>query len=224
MSVEYELCFVERPVLTTPINYSFMDEPQELETSTRYEPSQIEDAIYQVWEKSGLFTPPADGGRPTFTVMIPPPNVTGVLHMGHALNNTIQDIVIRHRRMLGFDALWVPGTDHAGIATQAVVEKKLLQETGKKRLDMGRAAFIDEIWEWRNVHGDVILEQLKKLGASCDWSRNKFTLDPGKSTAKVQPGCGKDKNASLLLPNLFRTVRKLKDEHFFNLSRVFAIK
>ena len=183
MSVEYELCFVERPVLTTPINYSFMDEPQELETSTRYEPSQIEDAIYQSWEKSGLFTPPADGGRPTFTVMIPPPNVTGVLHMGHALNNTIQDIVIRHRRMLGFDALWVPGTDHAGIATQAVVEKKLLQETGKKRLDMGRAAFIDEIWEWRNVHGDVILEQLKKLGASCDWSRNKFTLDPEMSHA-----------------------------------------
>ena len=115
--------------------------------------------------------------------MIPPPNVTGVLHMGHALNNTLQDVVIRHRRMTGYDALWVPGTDHAGIATQAVVEKKLYREQDLKRSDMGRDAFVDEIWKWREHHGDVILNQLQKLGASCDWSRTKFTLDPGMSLA-----------------------------------------
>ncbi|HIA37960.1 MAG TPA: valine--tRNA ligase, partial [Planctomycetes bacterium] len=160
-----------------------MTEQQEPSTTTRYTPSEFEDSIYQIWQDSGLFTPPADGLRPTFTVMIPPPNVTGVLHMGHALNNTLQDVVIRHRRMTGYDALWVPGTDHAGIATQAVVEKKLYREQDLKRSDMGRDAFVDEIWKWREHHGDVILNQLQKLGASCDWSRTKFTLDPGMSLA-----------------------------------------
>ncbi len=160
-----------------------MTEQQEPSTTTRYTPSEFEDSIYQIWQDSGLFTPPADGLRPTFTVMIPPPNVTGVLHMGHALNNTLQDVVIRHRRMTGYDALWVPGTDHAGIATQAVVEKKLYLEQDLKRSDMGRDAFVDEIWKWREHHGDVILNQLQKLGASCDWSRTKFTLDPGMSLA-----------------------------------------
>ena len=102
-----------------------MTEQQDPSTRMRYTPSAFEDSIYQSWQESGLFSPPVDGLRPTFTVMIPPPNVTGVLHMGHALNNTLQDVVIRHRRMTGYDALWVPGTDHAGIAIQAVVEKKL---------------------------------------------------------------------------------------------------
>jgi valyl-tRNA synthetase len=145
---------------------------------TRYTPADFEQRIYAEWERSGLMTPPAqDSGRPTFTVMMPPPNVTGVLHMGHALNNTMQDLVIRYKRMSGFDALWVPGTDHAGIATQAVVEKKLLTEGGPNRKEMGREAFVEEIWKWRQHHGDVILKQLKRLGASCDWSRTKFTLD-----------------------------------------------
>ncbi len=146
---------------------------------TRYTPAEFEQRLYAEWERRGLMAPPAEAsGRPTFTVMIPPPNVTGVLHMGHALNNTMQDIVIRHKRMSGYDALWVPGTDHAGIATQAVVEKKLYADEGKTRKEMGREAFVDEIWKWRQHHGDVILNQLKRLGASCDWSRTKFTLDP----------------------------------------------
>jgi valyl-tRNA synthetase len=115
--------------------------------------------------------------------MIPPPNVTGVLHMGHALNNTLQDIVIRHRRMSGYEALWLPGTDHAGIATQAVVEKQLFREQGVKRVDMGREAFVDEVWKWRERHGDAILRQLRRLGCSCDWSRTKFTLDEDMSRA-----------------------------------------
>jgi valyl-tRNA synthetase len=154
------------------------------ELSTRYDPASLEGPIYAAWEASGAMSPSEQASdRPTFTVMIPPPNVTGVLHMGHALNNTMQDVVIRHKRMCGYDALWVPGTDHAGIATQAVVEKRLFQEEGKTRKEMGREAFLDEVWKWREHHGDVILGQLKRLGASCDWSRTKFTLDPSMSIA-----------------------------------------
>ncbi len=151
---------------------------------SRFTPGEIEQPIYQSWLDSGLMTPPAeDSGRPTFTIMIPPPNVTGVLHMGHALNNTMQDIVARQRRMAGHDVLWLPGTDHAGIATQAVVEKKLYQEKGVTREEMGREAFLAEIWDWKEHHGNFILEQLKRLGASCDWSRTKFTLDEDMSRA-----------------------------------------
>jgi len=151
---------------------------------TRYTPSEFEEAIYQRWDASGRFAPSAQADeRPTFTIMMPPPNVTGVLHMGHALNNTMQDIVIRHRRMQGYDALWVPGTDHAGIATQAVVEKKLFQEQGVTRKELGREAFTDEIWKWKEHHGNRILGQLRRLGASCDWSRTKFTLDDDMSLA-----------------------------------------
>ncbi len=154
-----------------------------MELSTRYEPEAHEGRIYAAWDASGGFQPRADapGGR-TFTVMIPPPNVTGVLHMGHALNNTIQDVVIRHRRMCGFRALWVPGTDHAGIATQAVVEKRLFAE-GKTREEMGREAFLKEVWDWCDTHGGKILEQLRRLGASCDWSRTRFTLEEDMSRA-----------------------------------------
>ncbi|MHC4823637.1 MAG: valine--tRNA ligase [Planctomycetota bacterium] len=160
-----------------------MTETAETSLSTRYTPAEFEQDMYSAWERSGLMTPPAEGsGRETFTVMIPPPNVTGVLHMGHALNNTMQDIVVRHRRMLGFDVLWVPGTDHAGIATQAVVERKLAAE-GRDRKEIGREAFTKEVWDWRAHHGDVILGQLKRLGATCDWSRTKFTLDPEMATA-----------------------------------------
>jgi valyl-tRNA synthetase len=151
---------------------------------TRYTPAEFEQSIYRDWEARGLFSPPADAvGKSPFTIMMPPPNVTGVLHMGHALNNTMQDIVIRHRRMAGYDALWIPGTDHAGIATQAVVEKKLFQEQGKTRKDLGREAFLAEIWKWKEHHGNTILSQLRRLGASCDWSRTKFTLDDDMSKA-----------------------------------------
>ncbi|HVQ27518.1 MAG TPA: class I tRNA ligase family protein, partial [Planctomycetota bacterium] len=152
----------------------------------RYEPGAVESGIRALWEASGGTTAGRDAAalkKPPFTIVIPPPNVTGVLHMGHALNNTIQDIVIRHRRMSGYDALWVPGTDHAGIATQAVVEKKLFQERKLTRQQLGRPAFEQEVWAFKEKHGDVILEQLRRMGCSCDWTRTHFTLEPGLSRA-----------------------------------------
>lgn len=154
-----------------------------MELSTRYTPKDIEEPLYQKWNDSGCFQPPAEGegsGKP-FTVMIPPPNVTGVLHMGHALNGTVQDIVVRHRRKSGFDTLWVPGTDHAGIATQAVVEKKIYAEEGKTRDDLGREEFLRRIWDWKEEHGNMILRQFKSLGCSCDWTRTKFTMEIGRA-------------------------------------------
>lgn len=154
-----------------------------MDLPTRYDPAEHEREVYRRWLEAGAFTPSKDGDRPTFTIMIPPPNVTGVLHMGHALNGTVQDIVIRHRRMCGFDALWLPGTDHAGIATQAVVEKRLFADKGQTREDLGREDFLKLVWDWRKEHGDKILEQFRRLGASCDWSRTAFTLDDDMSTA-----------------------------------------
>ena len=150
-----------------------------MDLSTRYTPSEIETKTYAQWEASGAFQPPAEGkgSGKTFTVMIPPPNVTGVLHMGHALNGTVQDIVVRHRRKMGFDTLWVPGTDHAGIATQAVVEKKVYQEENLKREEMGREAFLKRVWAWKEEHGNIILNQFQRLGCSADWTRTAFTMD-----------------------------------------------
>jgi len=138
-----------------------------------YDPKQVEDKIYKFWEQSGLFKP---AGKKPFTIVLPPPNITGSLHMGHALNATIQDILVRQRRMRGFKTLWLPGTDHAGIATQNVVERELKKE-GKTRFDLGREEFIKRIWQWREKYGSLILDQLKKIGASCDWSRTRFTMD-----------------------------------------------
>lgn len=155
--------------------------PETLEKA--YVPAQVESEIYDLWQRNDAFRADETSAKPPFTIMMPPPNVTGVLHMGHALNNTIQDIVIRFRRMQGFEALWLPGTDHAGIATQAVVEKKIWTERRQTRQDLGREAFLAEIWEWRRHHGDFILGQLRRLGCSCDWSRTKFTLDEDLSHA-----------------------------------------
>jgi len=149
-----------------------------MELSKAYEPKKVENTIYQLWEKSGFFNPdklPGKRKKP-YTIVIPPPNVTGELHMGHTLNTVIQDILIRQKRMQGFKTLWVPGTDHAGIATQNVVEKKLKKE-GKNRFDLGRENFIEEVWLWKEKYGDIILQQLKRMGASCDWSRTRFTMD-----------------------------------------------
>jgi len=143
-----------------------------------YNPKTVEYKIYKLWEKSGFFNPdklPGKRKKP-YTLFLPPPNITGSLHMGHALNAVIQDILIRRKRMQGFQTLWLPGTDHAGIATQNVVEKKLKKE-GKSRFDLGKENFIKEIWKWKKEYGNIILEQLKKLGASCDWSRTIFTMD-----------------------------------------------
>lgn len=143
-----------------------------------YEPKETEERIYKIWEESGFFNPDAlpDKRKETYTITIPPPNVTGSLHMGHALNAVIQDILIRKKRMEGYKTLWLPGTDHAGIATQNVVEKELKKE-GLTRHDLGKEKFVEKIWEWKEKYGDIILDQFKKLGASCDWSRSKFTMD-----------------------------------------------
>jgi len=141
-----------------------------------YEPKKSEDKIYSLWEKSGFFNPDNLKGKKTFTMVIPPPNVTGTLHMGHALNATCQDVLIRWKRMQGEKTLWVPGIDHAGIATQNVVEKHLKKQ-GKTRFDLGKKKFIEEVWKWKEQYGNTIFNQLKKLGASCDWSRTRFTMD-----------------------------------------------
>jgi len=148
-----------------------------------YDPKDIEQKWYDFWLENKYFHADEDNEekRP-YTIVIPPPNVTGVLHMGHALNNTMQDIMIRYKRMDGYNALWMPGTDHAGIATQNVVEKYLAKK-GMSRHDLGREAFIDEVWNWREKHGGLIINQLKRLGASCDWDRIRFTMDEGLSKA-----------------------------------------
>ncbi len=150
--------------------------------SDRYEPSDVEKRWYPLWEARGYFcADPSRPGKP-FSVVIPPPNVTGSLHMGHALNNTLQDVLVRMRRMDGLNTLWVPGTDHAGIATQYVVERQLAAE-GKTKHDLGRGAFVARVWRWKEASGGTIIRQLKRLGASCDWSRERFTMDPGLSRA-----------------------------------------
>ncbi|MCX8036354.1 MAG: valine--tRNA ligase [Candidatus Sumerlaeia bacterium] len=152
------------------------------ELSTRFNPAPIEEKWYRFWEESGFFgADPADP-RPAYTISIPPPNITGVLHMGHGLNNTIQDILIRWKRMAGFAALWVPGTDHASIATENVVEQQLVKQGTSKR-QLGREKFLERVWAWREEYGGTIIRQLKRLGSSCDWTRERFTLDPGLSRA-----------------------------------------
>ena len=147
-----------------------------------YRPAEIEAKQYDRWEKDGAFAAGRRHNAAPYTIVIPPPNVTGSLHMGHALNNTLQDVLIRFERMRGQDALWQPGTDHAGIATQMVVERQL-EADGKTRHDLGREAFIDRVWKWKAESGGVITDQLRRLGASCDWSRERFTMDDGLSRA-----------------------------------------
>ena len=148
-----------------------------------FDPKTAEPRLYRRWEDSGAFAPISDAKAETFSIVIPPPNVTGSLHIGHALNNTLQDVLIRFERMRGKAALWVPGTDHAGIATQMVVERQLAQEGNASRRDLGRDAFVERIWEWKAKSGGTITNQLRRLGASCDWSHERFTLDEGLSAA-----------------------------------------
>ena len=150
----------------------------EFELPPQYDPRTVEPSLYQRWLARGVFVP-RDTGDP-YVIVIPPPNVTAVLHVGHALNNIIQDVLIRFERMRGRAAEWLPGTDHAGIATQNVVEKQLATE-GKTRFDLGREAFVERVWAFVRETGDTIIEQLKIIGCSCDWSRTRFTLDPAYS-------------------------------------------
>jgi valyl-tRNA synthetase len=158
-----------------------MDEArrERLEATTRWEPAEVERRIFDAWYASGAFDPPPEGSpEENFSIAIPPPNVTGALHMGHALNGSVQDVLIRTRRMQGRNALWILGTDHAGIGTQMVVEKELFAQ-GSSRHDLGREAFVEKVWEWREQYGSQIVEQYKRLGASCDYERERFTLDEG---------------------------------------------
>lgn len=147
-----------------------------------YEPEEFESDLYEKWLESGVFEADEDSDKPTFSMVIPPPNVTGSLHIGHALNSTLQDVMCRWKRMQGYEVLWVPGTDHAGIATQNRVEQQLAEE-GTDRHELGRDDFIDRVWDWKEEYGDRIIEQLKGLGVSCDWSRERFTMDEGLSNA-----------------------------------------
>ena len=152
-----------------------------------YQPAEVEKRIYQEWENAGAFRagrPDRVGAEP-YCIVIPPPNVTGSLHMGHALNNTLQDILCRFERMRGKDVLWQPGTDHAGIATQMVVERQLMEQQIQRR-DLGREKFVEKVWEWKEQSGGMIINQLKRLGASCDWSRERFTMDEGLSRAVLK--------------------------------------
>ena len=148
-----------------------------------YEPREVEGRVYEMWEKNGCFEGRRDPDKRPFTIVMPPPNVTGQLHMGHAMDCTRQDILIRFKRMQGYAALWVPGTDHAGIATQIKVEEELRKSEGLTRYDLGREKFLERVWDWKHKFGNRIVEQQKKLGASCDWSRARFTMDEGLSNA-----------------------------------------
>ena len=143
-----------------------------------YDPDQVEEKWYERWEKEGYFKPDVDKNKKSYSIMMPPPNITGQLHLGHALDNTLQDIYTRYKRMQGFDTLWLPGTDHASIATEVKVSNKLREE-GKEKSDVGREAFIEEAWDWKEDYGNKITNQLRKIGSSCDWSRERFTMDEG---------------------------------------------
>ena len=147
------------------------------ELNKTYNPGEIEKPLYEKWCDAGYFTPEVDRSKKPFTIVIPPPNVTGQLHMGHALDETLQDTIIRYKRMSGYCTLWVPGTDHAGIATQIKVEEMLRKEKGLTRHDLGREKFTELVWDWKRQYGSRIISQLKALGSSCDWTRERFTMD-----------------------------------------------
>ena len=153
---------------------------------SKFEPKNFEDRIYANWEKKGYFKPSMDKTKESYTIVMPPPNITGKLHMGHALDETIQDILIRFKRMQGYNTLWVPGTDHAAIATEAKIVAKLKEE-GVTKEELGRDGFLQKAWEWKKEYGSTITSQLKKIGCSCDWSRERFTMDEGltKAVTKV---------------------------------------
>ncbi|HZA49227.1 MAG TPA: class I tRNA ligase family protein, partial [Myxococcaceae bacterium] len=155
----------------------------EQEISKAYDPTDVEERWYRYWKERGFFRADPSSPKPPYSIVLPPPNVTGSLHLGHALTATIQDILIRWKRMSGHEALWVPGTDHAGIATQLVVEREIQKTEGKSRHDLGREAFLERVWQWKEKYGARIGEQHQVLGASLDWSRERFTLDPGASRA-----------------------------------------
>ena len=155
---------------------------REIDMSTKYDPKEVEPGRYEKWVKDGVFKPSGDKKAKPYSIVIPPPNVTGKLHLGHAWDNTLQDMLIRQKRMQGYDTLWVPGTDHAGIATQAKVEAQLREE-GVTRYDLGREKFVEKVWDWVHEYSDIIHKQWAKMGISVDYDRERFTLDDGLSKA-----------------------------------------
>ena len=148
----------------------------------QYDPAEVEDRTYKFWCDKKYFHAKREPGKKTYTIVIPPPNITGQLHMGHALDNTLQDILIRYHRMAGYDTLWLPGTDHASIATEAKIVEAMRKE-GLTKDDLGREKFLERAWKWKEQYGGRIIEQLKKMGSSCDWDRERFTMDEGCSKA-----------------------------------------
>ena len=156
--------------------------PSAAPIADRYEPAAVEARWYPEWERRGYFRAEPDHPGPPYCIVIPPPNVTGSLHLGHALVNTLQDILIRAKRMDGYNTLWLPGTDHASIAVHVILERQLEAE-GKTRQDLGREAFLERAWKWKEESGGTIIRQLRRLGASCDWTRERFTMDAGLSRA-----------------------------------------
>ena len=148
----------------------------------KFNPKNFEEEIYKRWEEKEYFKPSEDKTKKPYTIVIPPPNITGKLHMGHALDETLQDILIRYKRMEGYNCLWLPGTDHAAIATEVKIVEKLKQQ-GIEKKNLTREQFLEKAWEWKKEYGGTILNQLKKLGCSCDWSRERFTMDEGLSNA-----------------------------------------
>ncbi|NLA55269.1 MAG: class I tRNA ligase family protein, partial [Corynebacterium humireducens] len=148
-----------------------------------WDPQSVEAELYQGWVDAGHFTADPESDKPAYSIVLPPPNVTGQLHMGHALDHTLMDALVRRKRMQGYEVLWLPGMDHAGIATQTKVEKMLKRTEGKDRYDYGREEFIEKVWEWKEEYGGAIADQMRAIGDSVDWSRERFTLDEGLSRA-----------------------------------------
>ena len=159
------------------------DNRENRELPSKWEPKEYEAKLYESWVEKGYYTPDAHSAKPAFSVVLPPPNVTGQLHMGHALDHTLIDSIVRRKRMQGYEVLWLPGMDHAGIATQTKVEAKLQEEEGKRRWDYERDEFVDKVWEWKEEYGGRILKQMRAIGDSVDWTRERFTMDEGLSRA-----------------------------------------
>ena len=183
-----------RPLIKIKDGFLFAEKPSkntrrpkmEKQLAKTYDPKQFEERIYETWEKSGCFKAEIDPNKKPFTIVMPPPNITGQLHMGHALDQTLQDVLIRWKRMQGYSALWLPGTDHASIATEVKVVDKIREEEGKTKEDLGREEFLKRAWDWKRVYGGRITEQVRKLGNSCDWDRERFTMDEGCNKAVTQ--------------------------------------
>src|SRR5207249_9882721 len=172
------------PAATETVRKSKSSVAQMIEIPKTYDPKEAEASHYTRWEQRGYFAPEInrDKNAPVFTIVIPPPNVTGSLHMGHALQHTMMDVMTRHRRMSGYRTLWLPGMDHAGISTQLMVTRQLKKE-GLSRHDLGREKFVERVWRWKEEYGGIILKQIRRIGSSCDWSRERFTMDAGLSRA-----------------------------------------